>query len=102
VLKETSVPKTYWITFYRTISDPGKLAEYGRLAGPAITSGGGTFLVRNQPTFTYEDGQPERTVIIEFESLEAARTTHDGSAYQAALRALGDGAVRDVRIVEGV
>ena len=41
-------------------------------------------------------------MIIEFESLEAARTTHDGTAYQAALRALGDGAIRDVRIVEGV
>jgi hypothetical protein len=27
---------------------------------------------------------------------------HDGPAYQAALAALGDGAVRDIRIIAGV
>ena len=43
------MPKAYWISCYREISDPGKLAEYGRLAGPAITSGGGTFLAATSP-----------------------------------------------------
>jgi uncharacterized protein (DUF1330 family) len=41
-------------------------------------------------------------VIIEFDSIEQAVATHDSAAYQAALAALGDGAVRDLRIVPGV
>ena len=44
----------------------------------------------------------ERVVIIEFPSAEAAMKTHDGPAYQEALRALGDSAERDFRIIEGV
>ena len=41
-------------------------------------------------------------MIIEFESVDAARAAHDSPAYQEALAALGDGAVRDIRIVPGV
>ena len=36
------------------------------------------------------------------ESLQKAIAAHDSPAYQEALRALGDGAERDLRIVEGV
>ena len=43
-----------------------------------------------------------RVVITEFESVEKAKAAHDSPAYQAAVKVLGDGAVRDVRIVEGV
>ena len=50
----------------------------------------------------YEAGLKERTVISEFPSVEQAIAAHDGAAYQAALRALGDGADREIRIVEGV
>jgi len=41
-------------------------------------------------------------VVIEFESVEKAIATHDSPGYQAALKALGDGAERDLRIVEGI
>ena len=40
--------------------------------------------------------------LIEFDSVEQALAAHDGAAYQEALAALGDGAERDIRIVEGV
>ena len=43
-----------------------------------------------------------RAVVIEFPSIEAAIKTHDSPGYQAALKALGDGAERDLRIVEGL
>lgn len=36
--------KGYWITFYRSVSNPGALAEYAKLAAPAIEAGGGRFL----------------------------------------------------------
>ena len=54
------------------------------------------------PTKTYEAGENQRTVMIEFDSVAAATAAHDSAGYQAALAALGDGAVRDIRIVEGV
>jgi uncharacterized protein (DUF1330 family) len=41
-------------------------------------------------------------VVLEFASVDAARTAHDSPAYQDALRALDGGAVRDMRIVPGV
>jgi uncharacterized protein (DUF1330 family) len=94
--------KTYWIGTYRAITNPDKVAAYAQLAGPAITAGGGTFIVRGMPAKTYEAGFNQRTVVIVFDSLEQAIATHDSPAYQAALAALGDGAERDIRLVEGV
>ncbi len=94
--------KTYWIGTYRSISNPEKLAAYAQLAGPAITAGGGKFIVRGTPAKTYEAGLNQRTVVIEFESLAQAIAAHDSSGYQDALAALGDGAERDIRLVEGL
>ena len=96
------MPKAYWIACYRQISDPAKLAAYARLAGPAIEAGGGRFLARTLAAKAYEDGRLDRTVLIEFDSVEQAVAVHDGPTYQAALAALDDGAVRDLRIVPGV
>lgn len=94
--------KAYWIACYRAIKNPEALAAYAKLAGPAIQAAGGRFLVRGMPAKTYEAGENQRTVMIEFESVQAATAAHDSAGYQAALAALGDGAVRDIRIVEGV
>ena len=96
------MPRAYWVTSYRSISDPGKLAAYAKLAPAAIAPFGGRYLARGTAAAAFEAGQKERIVISEFPSLENAIAAHDGAVYQAALAALGDGAVRDVRIVEGV
>lgn len=92
----------YWIAFYHEISDPKKLAAYARLAGPAIEKGGGRFLARGVPAQVYDEGKMERTVLIEFDSVEKAVAVHDSLDYRAALAALDDGVVRDLRIVAGV
>lgn len=91
--------KAYWITFYRKIHDPNKMAAYAKLAGPAIESGGGRFLARATPAKTYDQGLTERTVLIEFDSIEQAIAVHDSAEYQKALAALADGVERDLRIV---
>ena len=96
------MPKAYWIACYREVKDPARLAAYAKLAGPAIEAGGGRFLARAPAAKAYESGQLERTVIIEFDTLEQAIAAHDGSPYKAALQALDGGAVRDMRIVPGV
>ena len=87
---------------YRSIRSPEKLAAYAALAGPAIESGGGTFIARGMPAVVYEAGVMARTVVIRFASVEAAIATHDSEAYKKALDALGDGAEREIRILEGV
>jgi hypothetical protein len=35
--------KGYWIAVYRSITNAGALAEYAKLAGPAIEPGEGSF-----------------------------------------------------------
>ena len=94
--------KAYWITCYREVSDPAKLAAYAKLAGPSIEAGRGRFLARGTAAQAYEAGQSERTVLIEFDSVADAIAAHDSPGYQQALAALKGGAVRDVRIVSGV
>ena len=49
----------------------------------------------------YEAGLQQRAVIVEFDSYEAALAAHESKAYREALQALGSGAERDFRIVEG-
>jgi len=94
--------KAYWISAYRSISDPMAFAQYAQLAGPALESAGGRFLARGMPVRVYESGLEQRIVLLEFASVEQAIAAHDSAAYQQALRALGAGADRDLRIVQGV
>jgi uncharacterized protein (DUF1330 family) len=96
------MPKGYWVTCYRSISDPNKLAAYAKLAPAAVAPFGGRYLARGTPTTAYEAGQKERIVMSEFPSVEKAIAAYESPAYKDALKALGDGAVRDIRIIEGL
>ena len=96
------MPKAYWVTTYREIKDPAKLAAYAKLAPIALAPFGVRYLCRGVPDATFEAGLKERLVVSEFPSLEKAITGHDSPGYQAALEALGNAAERDMRIVEGV
>jgi uncharacterized protein (DUF1330 family) len=93
--------KAYWITCYREVLDPAKLAAYAQLALPALQAAGGRFLARGSAARAFEAGQLERTVLIEFDSVQQAVAAHDSPAYQQALQALDGGAIRDLRIVPG-
>ena len=94
--------KAYWITFYHSISDPEALAAYAALAVPAIEAGGGRILARGVAAHAFEGGIRERTVLVEFDSLEQARRTYESPAYQAAVAKLAGGAQRDLRLLEGL
>ena len=96
------MPKAYWVTTYREIKDPAKLEAYAKLAPVALAPFGVRYLCRGKPIATYESGMKERIVVSEFPSLEKAIAGHDSPGYQEALRALGNGAVRDIRIIEGL
>jgi uncharacterized protein (DUF1330 family) len=67
------MPKAYLVVTYRSIKDKEKWSAYAKLAVPAIQNAGGK-----------------------------ATSAHASPAYQEALRALGNGAERDMRLVEGL
>jgi uncharacterized protein (DUF1330 family) len=92
------MPKAYAVVTYRSISDPEKLAAYAKLAGPAIAPFGARFLARGDAAIAREKGLKGRTVVVEYSNLETATAAYDSAAYKEALKALGDGAVRDFRI----
>jgi len=96
------MPKAYWVTCYRSISDPQKLAAYAKLAPLATAPFGARYIARGTASSAFEAGQKERIVIAEFPSVEKAVAAYNSPAYQEALKALGNGAVRDIRIVEAV
>jgi uncharacterized protein (DUF1330 family) len=101
--QEQTMAKAYWITAYRSISDQNALAAYAKLAGPALSAAGGRFLARGNPAKTMEQGLMQRTVLIEFDSVEQANAAYNSAGYKEALAALGKNAAeRDIRIVEGI
>jgi len=94
--------KGYWVSVYREIKDPDKLAAYAELAGPALMQHGGRPLARGGKVTGFEDGSDNRVVVVEFESYEQALAAHDSDEYKAALALLKGGVVRDFRVVEGI
>jgi uncharacterized protein (DUF1330 family) len=94
--------KVYWMCFYRSISDPKAVAEYAKLAAPAMQAAGGRFLARGNAAKAYEAGINQRCVLLEFDSLQQAIAAYESEGYQAALKALGSGAVREIRIIESI
>jgi uncharacterized protein (DUF1330 family) len=94
--------KGYWVVTYRSITDESAVKAYGALAGPALQSLGGRVLTKStsrvQP---HEAGLQQRTIVVEFDSYDIALAAYESEAYKRALKALGSGAQRDFRIVEG-
>jgi uncharacterized protein (DUF1330 family) len=96
------MPKGYWVTCYRSIKDQEKLAAYAKLAPVALAPFGVKYVVRGPAAAAFEAGIKQRVVISVFDSVEKAIAAHDCPAYQAAVKVLGDGVERDVRIVEAL
>jgi len=94
--------KGYWMSAYREVKDPEKLAAYAAIAAEAVKAHGGRFLARGGRMEPKEFAVDARTVLVEFESSERAQETYASEKYQEALQVLGNAVVRDFRIVEGV
>jgi uncharacterized protein (DUF1330 family) len=94
--------KGYWVVAYRSISDESAVKAYGALALPAVESFGGRFLTRSTSQIQVQEaGLQLRTILVEFNSYDIALAAHESESYRKALQALGSGAERDFRIVEG-
>jgi len=96
------MPKVLQIVTYKSISDPDKLAAYAKLSAPAMQAQGGRILARGMPVAVKEAGEATRTVVIEWDSMDAAEAGYNSAGYQEALAALDGSAVREFRYVEMV
>jgi uncharacterized protein (DUF1330 family) len=72
------------------------------LAAPALAPHGVRYLCRGTANTTFKARLKQRVMVSEFPSLDQAIAAHNGPSCQEALEALGDGAVRDIRIIEGL
>ena len=96
------MPKGYMISAHRSERDPVKGAAYSELAADAIIAAGGRFLAKGGKVVAKENGIVQRTILIEFDSFDAALAAYESEGYQKALDALVGGADRDIRLIEGI
>jgi len=90
----------YWFSSADVV-DEAALADYAKLARPAILAHGGRYLARGGRHVTLEGQGRQRHVILEFDSIEAAQACYDSPEYQEALVFAKKAVVRDAVIVEG-
>ena len=93
--------KAYWITRCHD-HNPDEYDEYIKLAGPAINNHGGNFLVRGGEQIELEGGPYERTVLVEFNSINEAKLCYESREYQEALKYSSNSSTRHVVLVEGI
>ena len=84
------------------VVDADQYTKYIQLAGPAIETYGGRFLVRGGKQIVVEGQGYERTVLVEFDSLEQAQACYLSEEYQAAFKVQQQAAERLVVLVEGI
>lgn len=93
--------KAYIVVDARS-SDPERMVEYRRLSSIAVERFGGRFLVRGGAYEILEGSwQPQRLVVIEFESMEKAKAFYDSPEYVAAREARAGVSSFDMVLVEG-
>ena len=94
------MPKGYIIARV-TVTNPEAYAEYAKGATEAIKQYGGRPLVRGGAHEALEGAARARNVVIEFDSVEAARRYYNSPEYQAA-KAKREGACEgEFVLVEG-
>jgi uncharacterized protein (DUF1330 family) len=95
--------KGYWVVAYRSVRDEVAMKNYVPLAVAALGKFGARTLAPPTSVVTaHEAGSQQPAVVVEFDSYEIALAAYESADYKKALAALGSGAERDFRIVEGV
>ncbi|MCB1407635.1 MAG: DUF1330 domain-containing protein [Rhodobacteraceae bacterium] len=94
------MPKAYWVA-HVDVSDPDVYARYREANAAAFAKYGARFLVRGAPQQQMEGACRPRTVVIEFDSLQAATECYASPEYQAAKAIRDPISAADMVIVEG-
>jgi uncharacterized protein (DUF1330 family) len=95
--------KGYVVTDAR-VHDAQTMVRYRELATAAVAQYGGRFLVRGGSIEVLEGNraEPERLIIVEFDSVEQARCFYDSPEYQAARKVREGAAEMNILLVSGV
>jgi len=95
------MPKGY-VILTEAIRDPEGMRAYSRAAGAALAGGEATVLVVDQQPEVLEGEWPAtQTVVLEFESVDAARAWYTSDTYQAAAKLRQAAADTNAVIVNG-
>ncbi|CUH39710.1 hypothetical protein JSE7799_02438 [Jannaschia seosinensis] len=95
------MPKAYWIA-HVTVTDPDPYALYAKGATEAFEKHGARVLARGGEVVGLEGESRPRNVIIEFDSMEAARACYDSAEYQAAREHRIGAGDAQIMLLEGV
>lgn len=95
------MPKGYLIAHIR-INDPDAFEEFKQLSGAAIKAHNGKVLVRNPAPDHREGAAKGLAIVIEFESLDAARAFYESNAYSKARSIREKISDTDLILVEGL
>ena len=97
----TDMPKGYLIAHIR-VHDKDAFEGFKQLSGAAIKAHNGRVLVAN-PTPDHREGQADGlAIVVEFESLEAARAFYESDAYGEARAVRERISDADLILVEGL
>ena len=93
--------KGYWIVRCR-YNDQVAFEEYASLTTKIVVKNNGRFLVRGGQQIQMENGNYERTVVVEFPNMNIAKEVYQSNEYREALKIIESSAERDFVIVEGL
>jgi uncharacterized protein (DUF1330 family) len=94
---------TAYVIFDIQVNDPVRYEEYKTLAAPAVEQYGGKYLVRGGKVETLEgDWSPSRVVLLQFETVEQAKTWLNSPEYTRAKKIRHETADSQMIVVEGV
>lgn len=93
------MPKGY-VILTEDIKDPAGMAEYGKLATQAM-DGATIVAVDQKPQVIEGSWHGSQTVVLEFESVDAARAWYESEAYQKAVKVRQAAADCNAVIVSG-
>ena len=92
------MPKAYMI-FTEDVHDREKMDAYANAAVPTVLGSGGTARIAGPPAAVLEgEWHGTQTVMLEFESVEAAQAWYDSDAYQAVIGQRHDAATSNAAI----
>jgi uncharacterized protein (DUF1330 family) len=94
------MPKGYWVADVE-VTDPTRYAVYREFVTPYIASKGGKFLTRTGKVVVKEGTARTRTIVIEFDSFEAALAAYEDDEYTKGRALRANAGELDLVVVEG-
>jgi uncharacterized protein (DUF1330 family) len=98
--RRMKMPKGYLVANIR-VQDKEKFTTFSGMAGPVIKAHGGKILAKGPNAERHEGGLKGTVMMIEFNSLNAARKFYLSDEYQAAKAIRDECSEADLMLIEG-